>query len=113
LKTDNNRTAFSSQIPENSILKIPIAHGEGNYYADEKTIEDLFANNQVVFRYCTENGEVNEQANPNGAILNIAGIINNNGNVLGMMPHPERASDELLGSQDGLFIFHSIISNFK
>ena len=113
LKTDNNSTAFSSQIPENRFLRIPIAHGEGNYYADEKTIDELFANNQVVFRYCTENGEVNEQANPNGAILNIAGIINKNGNVLGMMPHPERASDDLLGSQDGLYIFNSLISNFK
>ncbi|HPD34020.1 MAG TPA: phosphoribosylformylglycinamidine synthase subunit PurQ [Candidatus Kapabacteria bacterium] len=113
LKTDNYNTAFTSQIPKNRILKIPIAHAEGNYYADKGIIDELLTNNQIVFRYCTEDGEIEERANPNGAMLNIAGIINKGGNIMGMMPHPERASENLLGSEDGLFIFNSLINIFK
>ncbi len=112
LKTENSDTAFSSQIPDGKVLKIPIAHGEGNYYADEKTINELIEHDEIVFKYCSQNGEINEFANPNGAMLNIAGIINKNGNVLGMMPHPERASENLLGSDDGLLIFNSLKRNF-
>ncbi|HOV92731.1 MAG TPA: phosphoribosylformylglycinamidine synthase subunit PurQ [Candidatus Kapabacteria bacterium] len=113
LKTENYNTAFSSAIPENKILKIPIAHGEGNYYADNETINELLSDNQIVFKYCTEDGEIDDSANPNGAMLNIAGIINKKGNVMGMMPHPERASECLLGSEDGLYIFNSLIYYLK
>lgn len=113
LKTENNRTTFSSQVPEDKILRIPIAHGEGNYYADEKTIDEIISNNQIIFKYCNEQGDINNDANPNGSLHNIAGIINKNGNIMGMMPHPERASKSLLGSEDGLYIFNSLIRNFK
>lgn len=109
LKTLNYSTRFTNQIPQGKILRIPIAHGEGNYYADQQTIEELFANNQVVFQYSSEIGEVTDAYNPNGSIANIAGIINKQGNVLGMMPHPERLSDVLLGGTDGLYIFKSIL----
>lgn len=109
LKTTNFETRFTNKIPEDKILRIPIAHGEGNYYADDDTIKSLWDYNQVVFQYCNEKGLVNEESNPNGSLMNIAGIINKNGNVLGMMPHPERLSDQLLGGNDGLLIFQSII----
>lgn len=113
LKTLNFDTAFTNQIPKEKILRIPIAHGEGNYYADDDTIKSLWDNNQVVFQYCDQNGIVNDESNPNGSLNNIAGIINKSGNVLGMMPHPERASDELLGNTDGLLIFKSIINKIS
>lgn len=86
-------------------LKVPIAHGEGRYFADDATIEELEANGQVLFRYCTEAGEINLEANPNGAVRNIAGIRNKAGNVFGMMPHPERATNRTLGNIDGLRVF--------
>ena len=89
-------------------LKIPIAHGEGRFHADETTLNDLEANNQILFRYCNEDGSINANANPNGAIRNIAGIRNKQNNVFGMMPHPERAFEELLGSNDGKDIFRSL-----
>ncbi|MGZ8559443.1 MAG: phosphoribosylformylglycinamidine synthase subunit PurQ, partial [Chitinophagaceae bacterium] len=90
-------------IKDNSdeIYKIPVAHGEGRYYADEQTLIDLEANDQIIFRYCDENGKINEASNPNGAINNIAGICNAGRNVFGMMPHPERACSEVLGNTDG------------
>jgi phosphoribosylformylglycinamidine synthase subunit PurQ / glutaminase len=86
-------------------LKVPIAHGEGRYFADDATLNELEANNQVLFRYCTEVGEINLEANPNGAVRNIAGIRNKAGNVFGMMPHPERATNSTLGNIDGLRVF--------
>lgn len=89
----------------NDALKVPIAHGEGRYFADDVTIEELEANGQVLFRYCTESGEVNTEANPNGAVRNIAGIRNKAGNVFGMMPHPERATNHTLGNIDGKRVF--------
>ena len=92
-------------------MKIPISHYEGNYYADEATLEELETNNQVVFRYSTPSGTVTEDVNPNGSLHNIAGIVSKEGNVLGMMPHPERACEPLLGSVDGNLIWESIISN--
>jgi phosphoribosylformylglycinamidine synthase len=113
LKTENYSTKFTNQIPDGKILRIPIAHGEGNYFADDETIKKLNDNNQIIFRYCTPEGEITARANPNGAMQNIAGIINENGNVLGMMPHPERLSDKQLGGDDGLFIFKSIINTLK
>ncbi len=113
LKTLNFNTAFTNQIPKEKILRIPIAHGEGNYYADNDTLKSLWDNNQVVFQYCDQNGTVNNESNPNGSLMNIAGIINKTGNVLGMMPHPERASDNLLGNTDGLLIFKSLINKLS
>jgi phosphoribosylformylglycinamidine synthase len=103
LKVVNAKTKFTSEYQEGEILNIPIAHGEGNYYCDEEILKDLQANKQIVFTY--------EGSNPNGSIENIAGIINKKGNVLGMMPHPERAVEALLGSDDGLKFFQSIFRN--
>ena len=110
LKILNHDSVFTNKINHDKILRIPIAHGEGNYYADDLTITELEAENRIVFKYCDTNGEIVEDANPNGAMHNIAGIINKKGNVLGMMPHPERYSDELLGCNDGINIFRSIAS---
>jgi len=89
--------------------KIPVAHGEGRYYADEQTLNELEANSQVIFRYCDENGKINDAANPNGAVRNIAGICNANRNVFGMMPHPERACSEVLGNSDGRQIMKDLL----
>lgn len=91
------------------IYKIPVAHGEGRYYADEQTLNGLEINGQVIFRYCDENGKITEAANPNGAIKNIAGICNANRNVFGMMPHPERACSEVLGNSDGRQIIKDLL----
>lgn len=105
LKVENNETMFTSTFDKNEIITVPIAHGEGNYYCDEETLAKLKENNQIVFTY---NG-----SNPNGSLENIAGIINEKGNVLGMMPHPERAVDELLGGADGLKVFQSIVKKWR
>jgi len=111
LRTENVNTRFTSELHKGQLLKIPIAHGEGNYIADKDTIEELEANGQVVFRYVDERGEATMTANPNGSINNIAGIVNREGNVFGMMPHPERACEEMLGSNDGLGVFQSLKKN--
>ncbi|MCZ7613369.1 MAG: phosphoribosylformylglycinamidine synthase subunit PurQ [Ignavibacteriaceae bacterium] len=111
LKIENSNTALTKGITNKSLLKIPIAHGEGNYFTDEKTLGELEDNHQIVFRYSTINGSVNSQANPNGSISNIAGIMNKKGNVFGMMPHPERCSDPVLGKTDGSLIFNSLVNN--
>ena len=109
LKTENRETIFSAEISEaTKALKIPIAHGEGNYFADIELLKELEANRQILFRYSDEDGNVNVENNPNGSQLNIAGIVNKNGNVMGMMPHPERACDPTLGRTDGQQIFKSI-----
>ncbi len=92
---------------------MPIAHAEGNYYVDSETLKGLEENRQIVFRYSTKNGEVTDEANPNGAINNIAGICNREGNILGIMPHPERCSESVLGNEDGRLIFESMISPLK
>ncbi|MCA0387512.1 MAG: phosphoribosylformylglycinamidine synthase subunit PurQ [Bacteroidetes bacterium] len=97
----------------NSVFKIPIAHGEGNYFIEEEKLAELESNNQVLFRYCTAVGEVSDSANPNGSLNNIAGITNVSGNVLGMMPHPERACSKTLGNDSGKFIFLSIAEFLK
>jgi phosphoribosylformylglycinamidine synthase len=94
-------------------LKIPIAHGEGRYFADEQTLAELNSNEQIIFRYCSEDGNISAESNPNGSLENIAGICNSTHNVYGMMPHPERAADENLGNTDGLLIFKSIIEMLK
>jgi phosphoribosylformylglycinamidine synthase len=88
------------------IYKVPVAHGEGRYYADDATLTDLKENDQILFTYCTEDGEITEEANPNGAIQNIAGIKNKSGNIIGMMPHPERAGNQYVGNEDGIKIFN-------
>ena len=109
LKTENRETIFSAEISEaTKALKIPIAHGEGNYFADIELLKELEANRQILFRYSDEAGNVSNENNPNGSQLNIAGIVNKNGNVMGMMPHPERACDPTLGRTDGQQIFKSI-----
>lgn len=109
VKAENNTTLITSKVPQNKALKIPIAHGEGKYFADEATIKKLNENGQILFRYCDANGNVNSEANPNGALENIAGVCNATKNVFGMMPHPERASDKELGNEDGKFLFESIL----
>lgn len=110
LKVENVNTPFTNFIHPERILKIPIAHGDGNYYIDESGLKTLVENKQVIFRYTTAEGIVSDEANPNGALFNIAGVINEKGNVLGMMPHPERAGEANLGSTDGLYIFHSLLN---
>lgn len=104
LIVENNQTMFTTEYKEKQIISIPIAHGEGNYYCDEQTLKELEENKQIVFRY---------KDNPNGSVADIAGIVNKQGNVLGMMPHPERAVDSLLGSDDGLALFKSILRNWR
>ena len=113
IKAENSDTLISSEIPAGRVLKIPIAHGEGNFYADKETLKKLNENGQILFRYCDEKGNVNDAANPNGAIENIAGVCNANKNVFGMMPHPERATDGQLNNIDGRWIFDSILSLVK
>ncbi|OQX54421.1 MAG: phosphoribosylformylglycinamidine synthase I [Candidatus Omnitrophica bacterium 4484_213] len=108
VKTKNNKTPFTNLYRKNEILKMPIAHNEGNYYIDRDGLKKLKKNRQIVFSYCSQDGDVNKKSNPNGALANIAGIINKKGNVLGMMPHPERSSEEILGSKNGFLIFKSI-----
>lgn len=104
LTVESNQTKFTSLYEQGEQLTIPIAHGEGSYYCDPETLQELKDNNQIVFTYASEN--------PNGSVENIAGVINKQGNVLGMMPHPERATEDLLGSSDGLRFFQSMIKNF-
>ncbi|HHY84161.1 MAG TPA: phosphoribosylformylglycinamidine synthase subunit PurQ [Verrucomicrobia bacterium] len=109
LKTLNRDTPFTRRIPSDRPLRIPIAHGEGCYFADPETLERLQKNNQVLWQYCDASGNVTDAANPNGSLLNIAGICNETRNVAGLMPHPERACEAALGSSDGNFIFESMI----
>jgi len=112
LRTERTDTPFTSELREGDVLDLHIAHGEGNYVADEKTLDELEANGQVVFRYCDTQGNVTPAANPNGSARDIAGICNRERNVLGMMPHPERCSEGVLGGADGIGIFRSIVSAF-
>lgn len=109
LRTETTNTLVTRALGEGEVIKIPIAHGEGKYFAPEKTLEQMKSNDQILFRYCTADGEVTEVANPNGALENIAGVCNANRNVFGMMPHPERAADEELGNTDGRKMFESIL----
>jgi phosphoribosylformylglycinamidine synthase len=109
LRLENNTSPFTRTGSIGQILRIPIAHGEGCYFADEETLRLLEENNRVAFRYCDADGAVTAAANPNGSLRNIAGILNETGNVLGMMPHPERACEARLGSVDGRLIFESLL----
>lgn len=113
IKPDNNKSIITSKLDSERSLLIPIAHAEGRYYADGKTISDMRRNGQIVFRYSNEYGALSEEYNPNGSAENIAGICNKEKNVFGMMPHPERAADDELGNTDGLLIFESILKNLK
>jgi len=108
LRTEQIDTPFTNQLAVGQILRTPIAHGEGNYFADDATLDELEANRQVIFRYCDEAGRITSEANPNGSARNIAGICNSGRNVLGMMPHPERCAEPILGNADGLGVFQSI-----
>jgi len=111
LRVENASTPFTLAVREGDVLMVPVSHGEGNFYADPDTIARLEADRRVVFRYVTPAGDQTSAANPNGSINNIAGIINERGNVLGMMPHPERSAEPLMGSSDGLVIFRSMIES--
>ncbi len=110
VRVERNDLPWTSGYKKQQIVKYPIAHGEGRYYADEDTLKALEDNQQVVFRYCNGTGEINPENNPNGSLNNIAGIINPQGNVLGMMPHPERASDTAIGAIDGKAMFESLLA---
>ena len=109
LLVENADTSFTRAMRQGQILKMPISHGEGKYHADAETLRGLRARNQIVFRYCTEDGRVAKEANPNGSLDNIAGVINEEGTVLGLMPHPERAAEATVVGTDGTLIFHSIL----
>ena len=113
LRVENSPSPFTSQCREKQVLKIPISHYEGRYYAEDSTLAQLEADRHVVFRYSTSTGDVTDAANPNGSLHNIAGIINKSGNVLGMMPHPERACEPILGSSDGNLVWESIIASLQ
>lgn len=110
IKAENHDTILTNAVPAKA-LKIPIAHGEGKYFADVETLANMNKNGQIIFKYCNENGEITPDSNPNGATENIAGVCNLTKNVFGMMPHPERASDELLSNTDGKFLFESILKS--
>ena len=113
LRVENTKTPFTGKCKTGQVLEIPIAHFDGNYTADKDTIEKLNKNKQVIFRYCSKTGSVSPSSNPNGSIENIAGICNEARNVLGMMPHPERVADPVLGGEDGNYIFASMMDYLK
>ncbi|MDR3764788.1 MAG: phosphoribosylformylglycinamidine synthase subunit PurQ [Acidobacteriota bacterium] len=108
LRVENTDTPFTHSLTKGEVLEIPIGHGDGNYFCDDATLSQLNRNQQVIFRYATPSGEVTPEANPNGSLENIAGVCNEGRNVLGMMPHPERASEDLLGMKDGLKILQAL-----
>lgn len=109
LRVENTSIPYTNLLEKGQIIQVPIAHGEGNYYCDEATYQQLEANGQIVFRYCDQQGQLTPETNPNGSLQSIAGICNKQGNVLGMMPHPERCGEQVLGGTDGLLIFKSIL----
>jgi len=111
LRVENNRTRITAEYGEGELLRIPIAHGEGNYRVDAETLKRMEDFGQVVFRYAGVNGGMGEEENPNGSVSNIAGVCNRQGNVFGMMPHPERAAEKILGSEDGLKLFKSLLKD--
>ncbi len=109
-RVENNRNLFTDNMKVGDVLEIPVAHGEGNYFCTPEELKALNENSQIVFRYCSEKGDITPESNPNGSIENIAGITNKAGNVLGMMPHPERCAEEILNGTQGRLIFESIVS---
>ena len=110
IKVLNNNTKFSKKYKKDQILKINIAHNEGNFFTDSKHLEELNKDNLIAFKYCNEKGNINENSNPNGSLENIAGILNSNKNILGMMPHPERMIDEVISNKDGVNLFSSLLN---
>ncbi|MGN6185905.1 MAG: phosphoribosylformylglycinamidine synthase subunit PurQ [Thermoanaerobaculia bacterium] len=112
LRVEETDTPFTNEFQSGQVFRVPIAHGEGNYYADDALLDELERNRQVIFRYCDEEGRVTSEANPNGSARSIAGICNRERNVLGMMPHPERCAESILGNADGLLVFKSIAASF-
>jgi phosphoribosylformylglycinamidine synthase len=112
IRVEETDTPFTSLYEQGQIFRVPIAHGEGNYYADDETLDALERNRQVIFRYCDEEGRLTSEANPNGSARNIAGICNRARNVVGLMPHPERCSESILGGASGLLMFQSIVSAY-
>lgn len=113
LRVENTQTAFTSAYQPGEVISVPIAHGDGNFFADAGTLRELEDTDRIVFRYCMENGELSEDANPNGSVNHIAGIINGQGNVLGMMPHPERCADPILGRADGRRLFDGLLDAWR
>lgn len=113
VRAENAATPFTTRCAPGQVLTLPIAHAEGNYYADPTVLSSLQAKNQIVFRYCTSGGTVTPEANPNGSLDGIAGITNAAGNVLGLMPHPERSAEALLGNEDGRLILLSLLDSIK
>ncbi len=113
LRTETTDTPFTASLEKGQVLKVPIAHGDGNYYADDATLKSLQDGDRIVFRYSTSDGQITAESNPNGSILNIAGIVNESRNVLGMMPHPERASEEILGSASGVMVLKSVLQSLN
>jgi phosphoribosylformylglycinamidine synthase I len=111
LLVENNETPFTRAMRAGQVLKMPISHGEGKYYADRETLRRLKDKGQIVFRYCTEDGRLGPEGNPNGSLEHIAGVVNEAGTVLGLMPHPERAAESALGGTDGVMIFHSLLGS--
>ena len=110
IKVNNNKTKFSNKYKKGQILKINIAHNEGNYFTDRNHLDELEKENLIIFKYCDEKGIVNENSNPNGSLQNIAGILNSNKNILGMMPHPERMVDKIISNEDGVNLFSSLLN---
>ena len=110
VKVMNNQTKFSNKYKKNEVLKINIAHNEGNFFTDDNHLRELKENNLIAFKYCDEKGNVNEKSNPNGSLENIAGIYNSKKNILGMMPHPERMIDSLISNKDGVSLFSSLLN---
>ncbi len=110
LKVVNNKTFFTNNYQMNEVISMPIAHGEGNYIIDNDGLKDLYDNDQIILKYCDEFGNITQESNPNGSIDNIAGICNKNGNVFGLMPHPERCGEPIFGNTDGIKIFESILN---
>jgi phosphoribosylformylglycinamidine synthase len=113
LKIPTADSPFTSEVPEGRLLRVPIAHGEGCYFADDEALAKLRADYQILFQYATETGDLTDEANPNGSLLNIAGICNEGRNVCGMMPHPERASENVLGADDGRRVFESMLRHLE
>ncbi|PLX11619.1 MAG: phosphoribosylformylglycinamidine synthase I [Marinilabiliales bacterium] len=113
IRPESSKTALTKTLNTDRALKIPVAHGEGRYFADKETLVNMRQNDQILFRYCNEKGEISNNTNPNGSVENIAGVCNENKNVFGMMPHPERAADKELGNEDGKHIFESILASIQ
>ncbi|HIP16503.1 MAG TPA: phosphoribosylformylglycinamidine synthase I [Methanothermococcus okinawensis] len=113
LRVENNKTPFTRGYKKGEVIRMPIAHGEGRFYIDEDGLQEMYKKKMIVFKYCNKDGEITEDANPNGSIDNIAGVCNEKGNCVLLMPHPERASEKILGSTDGLLMFKSMLQSIQ